>query len=351
MKRNRILLPVLAVAGLFALAMGCSDDDSPGNNNNQVQVCNNDGVCDTADGENAVNCAADCVVTCTLSGISGTAHDFLVSELYIPDSSTTAKENGVDLNGDGVIDNKLGSIISLIASQGGDFDVNESVNAEIQEGSLLLIGRVVVDQFVNDDQVLAQVLQAVVVGGATPIFDGNDEVALNPDAPDDLFLCGRIVNNVLEAGPSNLAIVFPIAEIGTLDITLERAQLIGQVTEAGMVDVMLGGGLSKEEIETNLYPTVLEYLNGEIEADPTGSMATIVLDLLDDNCEPTLPGCDPAPAGCAEDQEIHVDELKCNALLNSALAPDVDIDGDGTKDLISLGLKIVSAVPVTVVTQ
>lgn len=347
MKRTRILLPVLAVAGLFALAMGCSDDDNPGINNNNVAACNNDNVCDA--NESPVNCQ-DCVVNCTLTGISGDAHDFLVSELYIPDSSTTAKENGVDLNGDGVIDNKLGSIISLIASQGGDFDVNTSVNEEIAEGSLLLVGRVYVDQFGNDDEVLAQVLQATVVGGATPIFDGNDEVALDPNTPQDLFLCGRIVNNNLEAGPDSLGIVFPIPEIGTLDITLERAQLIGQTTADGMVDVMLGGGLSKEEIETNLYPTVLDWINSEIEADPTGSMATTVLDLLDNNCEPTLPGCDPAPTGCAEDSVIHVDELKCNALLNSALAPDVDIDGDGVKDLISLGLKIVEAVPVTVVT-
>ena len=216
-------------------------------------------------------------------------------------------------------------------------------------GNLLLVSRVVVDQFGNDDEVLAQVLQANVVGGATPIFDGNDEVALDPNTPQDLFLCGRIVNNTLEAGPANLGIVFPIPEIGTLDITLERAQLIGNVTADGMVDMMLGGGLSKEEIETNLYPTVLEWLNGEIAADPTGSLATTVLDLLDNNCEPTIAGCDPAPAGCAEDTVIHVDELKCNALLNSALAPDVDIDGDGVKDLISLGLKIVEAVPVTVV--
>ena len=345
MRRDDAVLPSLAVAGLCALVAGCGGD--PAGQNNNTPPCNNDGVCDPD--ERLLWCL-DCSGHCSLVTASGSAHDFLVSELYIPDSSATARENGVDLNGDGVIDNKLGSIISLIASQGGDFNVNESVNQEIADGNLLLVSRVVVDQFGNDDEVLAQVLQANVVGGATPIFDGNDEVALDPNTPQDLFLCGRIVNNTLEAGPANLGIVFPIPEIGTLDITLERAQLIGNVTADGMVDMMLGGGLSKEEIETNLYPTVLEWLNGEIAADPTGSLATTVLDLLDNNCEPTIAGCDPAPAGCAEDTVIHVDELKCNALLNSALAPDVDIDGDGVKDLISLGLKIVEAVPVTVVT-
>ena len=44
-------------------------------------------------------------------------------------------------------------------------------------------------------------------------------------------------------------------------------------------------------------------------------------------------------------------ELRCNALLNSALAPDVDSDGDGEFDLLSLGFRIISAVPVTIVPQ
>lgn len=343
MKRNLIFLPALLLTGF--LVVGCGDDSTGGGNNNNVCVV--DGFCDDAAGENVHNCPADCVVQCTLADISGDAHDFLVSELFIPDTSATAKENGVDLDGDGTVDNKLGTILALVAQQGGDFDINVSVNAEITEGNLLLVGRMFVDQWGNDDEVLAQVLQAVVVD-ATPVFEGNDVVALNPDTPQDLYLCGRLINNTLEAGPDNLRIVFPIPEIGTLDITLAKAQLIGRTLETGWEDVIIGGGLSKHEIETKLYPTVLDWLNDEIQEDPTGSMATTVLDMLDDNCVDSIEGCDPKPAGCAADGVIHVDELKCNALLNSALAPDVDLSGDGVKDHISLGLKIVRAVPVTV---
>ena len=344
MKRNRKLLPVILMAGVFAFAVGCGDDSTGDNNNNQIAPCNNDGVCDP---DEACASCDDCCVTCDLQSISGTAHNYLVEEMFIPDSSTTAKENGVDLDGDGEIDNKLGSIISLIASQGGDFNVNESVNEEIQAGELLLIGRVYVDQFGDDDEVLAQVFQGVVVNDATPVFDGNDTVGIGPDSPTDIFLCGRIVNDELEAGPDDLQIVFPIPEIGNLNITLERAQLIGEVTESGWTDVMIGGGISKEEV-TNLYGTLVDFVNDMIAEDPDGDTAATILDLLDDNCEPTIEGCDPLPAGCAEDGEIHIDELECNALLNSALSPDVDIDGDGEEDLISLGLRIVNAVPVTV---
>ena len=41
--------------------------------------------------------------------------------------------------------------------------------------------------------------------------------------------------------------------------------------------------------------------------------------------------------------------MQCNALLSSALSPDVDSDGDGEDDLLSLGLRVAAAVPVTIV--
>lgn len=44
-------------------------------------------------------------------------------------------------------------------------------------------------------------------------------------------------------------------------------------------------------------------------------------------------------------------EVRCNDLLTSALAPDVDSDGDGENDLLSMGFRISSAVPVTIVEQ
>ena len=345
MKRTRTFLPVILMAGVFAFAMGCGDDDNT--NNNTGPICNNDGICDADQGETASSCN-DCVVTCTLEGISGDSHDFLVSELFVPDSTTSAKENGVDIDGDGEIDNKLGSIISLIASQGGDFDVNELVNEQITDGSLLLIGRVYVDQWGGDDQVLAQVFQGEVVD-ASPLFDGNDTVAIADSSPTDIYLCGRMVGDELQAGPDNLRIVIPIPDIITLDITLTKAQMIGDVDADGMYDVMIGGGIAKSEI-TKLYSDAVDLLNDMI-TDPESSESTVstILDIVDDNCETTVDGCDPLPAGCAEDGVITVDELQCNALLDSALKPDVDFgDDDPSNDLISLGLKIVSAVPVTV---
>ena len=42
-----------------------------------------------------------------------------------------------------------------------------------------------------------------------------------------------------------------------------------------------------------------------------------------------------------------MDELRCNALMDSAMSPDVDADRDGTDDLLSIGFRV-WAVPATI---
>lgn len=350
MKRNRTLFTVLGVVGLFALSGACGDDSGPGtNNNNNGPVCNHDGVCDA--NETLAGCPDDCGVTCD-SSISGTDHDVIVKELFIPDSTASAKENGIDVDGDGEIDNRLGAIISMIASQGGgSFDVNQSVNDGIASGSLMLIGRAHVDQFGDDDPMFAQVFQGEVVGDATPDFSGlDDQVAIGASSPTDLLMCGRLVSNNMTVGPAELAMVFPIPQIGNLNVTLSSAQMVGTVQESGWTDVMIGGAISKQNIDA-LFEQLLPWLNDQITTDPQGSIATTALDLLDKDgsCATSVDGCDPLPSGCVEDGVITTDELSCNPLLASALKPDVDLDGDGVDDAISLGLRVVEATPVTVV--
>ncbi|MDY0001674.1 MAG: hypothetical protein RBU30_10295 [Polyangia bacterium] len=314
--------------------------------------CIVDGYCDYENGENMINCYVDCDSICTLTSMSGTVHEFLISELYLPDSSTTAHENGVDMNGDGYLDNQLGSILAMFASQFPDLDANAFVNAEIQEGRLLLVVRLLVDQFENDNAILVQLLRAVVAHDATPLFDGNDQVALAPDSPHDLFLCGRLKNGILEAGPGNLSLAVPLLGpgLGPLDLLFMRTQVIGPAGPHGLKNVMVGGGLTRDEIETRFYPWLLEWMQTELTTDATGPLAAAILDAYDGQCHPsTAPTCDPTPLGCASDGEIHPDELSCNPTLSAFFAPSLDIDFDRVKDLVPIGVKIVSAVPVTVV--
>jgi hypothetical protein len=97
---------------------------------------------------------------------------------------------------------------------------------------------------------------------------------------------------------------------------------------------------------------VIDFLNDEIAADPTGTVASTVLEMFD-GCPDygtTIAGCEDVAtsADCALDEVITHKELVCHSIVNQVLTPDVDSDGDGVKDLISLGLMVEEAVPVTI---
>jgi len=65
-------------------------------------------------------------------------------------------------------------------------------------------------------------------------------------------------------------------------------------------------------------------------------------------CESVVPGqgeCDDA----ANPPVITDTEIRCNSMMVEALRPDVDLDGDTIPDVISVGMRIEAAVPVTIV--
>lgn len=342
------LLPACAPALFLACAflLGCTTGKT-GNTNNSNMVCNNDGICDP--GENVLNCM-DCIgISCTMESMSGEFHHFLVAELFIPDSPLSALECGLDLDGDGEVDNRLGSILSFLGDLIGDLDLNAQANQDILEGRLLLVPRVLIDQWGRDEMLIFQMLTARVLGDATPLFQGNDTVAFDPDTPQDFYFCGRLWDDILEAGPDNAYITISLPGVGPVDVTIAKASFKGRTLETGWEDVVIGAGIAQRELETRLYPAFVQWMNSEITEDSTGPRATRLLHWLDDRCEPSVEGCDPLPEGCAPDGEIHLDELLCNDVLSATMASDVDLSGDGQKDHISIGLKIVRAVPVSLV--
>ena len=388
MKRNPKFLLLALLAGVLAFGMAsCGDDKAAGPCDNNgvcdgdedngscpgdcpLDPCNDDGVCDP--GESCVLCGdgtgtGDCCTNCNLPTMTGTDHDFIVNELFMPTTSQEAGENGVDIDGDGDIDNKLGQIIQLLVSNGLDGDLNETINENIADGDLLLAARL--RESGNGDGVVAiQILQTEIFD-STPIFDGGDSVLVPANTPQNLYLCGEWdAGPDLETTPANITLAFPLPEpIGTLEVTLSAAQIrtvsdsdnrhhaTSSVTSAAMTDVMIGGGLSEDEIygPGGLIEFLADFIN-DLVADG-GSTADTIGDLFDGNCVilDDVAGCEAVEAGVGECDDtadppvITSTELKCNALLHSALAPDVDSDGDGEDDLLSLGLRVASAVPVT----
>lgn len=192
---------------------------------------------------------------------------------------------------------------------------------------------------------------------ATPMFDGTDTVALHADSATDDYVCGRLTANERRAGPNNLRRPFPLSGMGTLMFDLQATQMVGSTTVDEWTEVMVGGGVSAEQIDTLLFPALLVWMNQIIADDPTGSMAEGMIELLDGTCNNTIEGCETVVQGEGEGEcdntanppVITDTELRCNMMMTTALSPDVDLDDDGTPDVISVGLRIERAVPVAVV--
>ncbi|MFH2006371.1 MAG: hypothetical protein ABI333_07285 [bacterium] len=311
-------------------AATCPDD---------CDLCVVDGVCDAAAGEDASNCPADCA--------AGGPYDYIVSELYIPTTSAEAQNIGVDVDGDGTIDNKLGQIMSLLMSQGTG-DPNTSINADIDSGDLVIPLRLFVDAFPTDASVLAAAYQGVPLT-SPPLFNGTDVVDVAPGSPTNQPIGGDLMSGTLDCGPGQLLIPVPLVT-QTVFVSLQSARVLGgPVTATGWTDVMVGGGITEQDMESEIIPALATYFNDVIASDPFGSVATTLMDLFDGNCEPTVPGCAsqvPGVGECAVNNPtdtppvITVTELLCNALLNSATAPDVDSNGDGVNDLLSVGFRV-----------
>ena len=343
------LLGILAACVLVTGLVACDEESVNGD------VCNYDGVCDP--GEDVYNCFDDCQIVCDLN--QGENFDYIIDELYIPTNATEARSIGVDIDGDGDIDNKLGQIMSLIPA---DEDPNVAIAESIAEGSIIILGRLVVDAGFppTDDCVTFQIFQGDTESGdaTEDNLTGTGSALIDPSADRDLFLSGTITANYLEAGPSSITISIAIADV-FLDITLDRAQALseGTVDADGWEDVMIGGGISQDTMVSDLLPTITDWLNGDIRDDPDGSVWEFVRDSIDCACDNTIEGCEQVvnqegecvcwtPPDDPADP-VSVTELLCNPLLATALRPDVDIDDDQIPDLLSLGIRV-SAISITI---
>ncbi len=311
-------------------------------------LCNDDGECDFLEGEDGLNCPGDCLPDgCSLDTITpqGAPSDFLISAFRVPTSTSESRDVGVDLDGDGSIDNRLGEVVGMFASQA---DPNAYINQDIAQGDMVLLGRFFVDAHPDDDLVLIQLFEGVPTADP-PTFDGTDVLRVAPDYPRDLFLCGQLSGGILDAGPGTLLIPFPLPGLDTVFVTVHQTRMQGSIDADNWTDLMLGGGITRAELESKVLPAVADYLNRVIDENPEGETAGQLLGLFDAQCTDLVEGCEdvaPAEGECVYNEPtepgpwISVTEVRCNLLFDSVMQPDVDSNGDGELDLISLGIRV-----------
>ena len=304
---------------------------------------------------------------CTASGGTNKGQ-YVVNSVLVP--SASAKDYGIDLNGDTKIDNQLGQIIVTLAGQG--LNVQDGVNQALTGGDLiLLLGESSTDAMFQSDSCASTTLQ-LGQKAAMPDFSGMGH--FTPDgAQAASTFNGPITGGKFNSAPPSTTthpvtagVTLPLVAGQTpVPIILQGAHLQYTRAASGMVTGgQLQGAIKSTDVQLHIVPAVASLLTNKLQTDNPQTSTDMQIGSLfdtggkaDASCpamtckNPTDGDGDAARKGmCATkgDKIIDVCEVSTNGLVTNLLAPDVQMfDSSGAykpnkdntmKDSLSVGL-------------
>src|SRR5215471_2883908 len=67
----------------------------------------------------------------------GMHYHYVVNQINVPTNNTQARAYGLDLNGDGTVDNQLGMVLGTLSSMG--FDIQGNINTSVADGGIIVL--------------------------------------------------------------------------------------------------------------------------------------------------------------------------------------------------------------------
>ncbi len=317
-----------------------------------------------------------------------TEHTYVVQAVQLPEELSDVQTLGLDVDNDPMMkkDNALGTVLWTVKNQSGS-SVQPTIDEYIAKGQMLMLVNLMTTDLFNAEAVglwyyLGDKNQIAPEPCLSPMdttcgqhLSGNGEFVIAGDAPLNSAVYGAINSNEffgVSAGDP-MRIEIPIYSGGDpLQVDLVGAKIkISQITEAGLFEGILAGGLPTSEIDGKVIPALRDLFNSLLIADcdgtpencpgsscdpcgcQNGSAGDTIRSLFDKEPAAGEPGT--AFMGVAGDCMITIDELRNNNLIRSLLSPDVDLLNcpsadsapsectyeprvDGIKESMSLGL-------------
>jgi hypothetical protein len=116
---------------VFLLAFACSDggggSNNPSNNGNNNSLPNPCG------------------------DVGGSPYEYVITDIYVPRSLTEGV--GVDYDGNGSVDNKLANLMGALLNESSEFEINGRLDDAIAQGNLVVLGRILANNFTGDSTV------------------------------------------------------------------------------------------------------------------------------------------------------------------------------------------------------
>ena len=268
----------------------------------------------------------------------GLHHGYVVSAINLPTTSMEARTIGLDIDGDGRLDNQLGSVVAALGMF-GNYNFDAETNALVQSGAILHLIDVQATGLDQAENVGLTVLHGIDSDGdASDNFNGLESFQRDPSRGEGLTT-GAITEYHLETecGTAPIAVTLPGLD-GAVVLPLVGARFDAWTTVDGQLEGKFGGGIPREHVQNTLLPLVHD-----------GLSRAIARDCPDGVCVPESWGAELLVAFDANDDgTMTLDELRGNSLVQSLFSPDLDLydrdrgyagcgDEDGDDDALSIG--------------
>lgn len=256
--------------------------------------------------------------------VGGSAYEYVITDIYVPRSLSEGV--GVDYDGNGSVDNKLANLMGALLNESSEFEVNSRLDDAIAQGDLVVLGRILANNFTGDSTVAVSVFEGDFTGSnPADIPAGTGTFVRDAQSANEGTLCGRVYGaGMLQAGPGDVSLSLLVSGTQTLALVLHHARMEGIASADGWQDMVIAGLALPDDLKNSIIPNYVDNVNEEIQKDPQGSQ--FILDTFDNRCSPDIAGC-AGNADCAADGIITAAELMCNSTINTILTPDVTVGG------------------------
>jgi hypothetical protein len=266
---------------------------------------------------------------------SGEHYKYVVSQVTVPTDDNTSRALGLDLDGNGTVDNSLGMFVGALTIGGLTSTVNTDTG--IDTGTVLLLADLQTADFKNPGVLAGFSLAFGTNPMPTPCADASDttcrrhlqgdgQFEIDPDGAESAPLAGVLQDGVFKGGAGDLdvAVSFfgPPVRLG-----LYGARVVVTNPTATALQGVIAGGVLPQELDDQLVPVYRDYMMSLVARDCASAA-------LPPDC-----GCAQKPlteeSGASDlmlydhnhDCVISDEEILASELFQGLMAPDVMIGG------------------------
>lgn len=275
---------------------------------------------------------------------AGPHYTYVTDTVTVPANNSQAREIGLDLNDDDTVDNQLGMVLGTLAGQG--FDVQGTLDEAVATGSIIVLLDMQTESFTSttgaglqvklgDNPAPAPCTNPDDLTTCGKHLEGTGTFSISANSPPNAAVNGKIAGGVFSGGPGSISLQIALGgtEAIQLDLIGARAKATG-ISENAISEVILGGALSQSDLDTKVIPAIHAQIAPIITEDCTGTAPPDPCGCAANSTGKTVIGLfDTNPKDCT----VSIEEIKTNSLIQSLLAPDVEIDG---VDALSIGIKV-----------